>query len=49
MKWCPPSSDKPPPLHSDPEAFLAAAGRQLARLFARDTRRLDALLRSLHP
>ena len=36
-------------LHSDPEAFLAAAGRQLARLFARDTRRLDALLRSLRP
>ncbi len=37
------------PLHSDPEAFLAAAGRQLARLFARDTRRLEALLRSLRP
>ena len=36
-------------LHSDPEAFLVAAGRQLARLFARDARRLDALLRSLHP
>ena len=36
-------------LHPDPEAFLAAAGRQMARLFARDTRRLDALLRSLHP
>lgn len=33
----------------DPEAFLVAAGRHVARLLSRDLQRLDRLLRSLRP
>ena len=35
--------------HDDPNAFLVAAGRQVARLLSRDLQRLDRLLRSLRP
>ena len=35
--------------HDDPDAFLVAAGRQVARLLSRDLQRLNTLLRSLRP
>ncbi|MBI4339122.1 MAG: hypothetical protein HY680_04120 [Chloroflexi bacterium] len=34
--------------HPDPQAFLLAAGRQLARLLARDLQRLQGILQGLH-
>ncbi len=34
--------------HPDPQAFLVGAGRQLARLLARDLQRLQPILQGLH-
>ncbi|MBI4310341.1 MAG: hypothetical protein HY681_01060 [Chloroflexi bacterium] len=34
--------------HPDPQAFLVGAGRQLARLLARDAQRLQPILQGLH-
>ncbi len=34
--------------HPDPQAFLVSAGRQLARLLARDVQRLQPILQGLH-